>query len=1160
MKQKLFLTFCLILVMASAKAQGNYVNRTYQNSTGNPVFNPILNPLGQNYSKSLVLPSGDVVMVGYTTGSGGGQDVLLVKRNYAGTILFSTTFNTSGSNNDYGIGLSEASNGDYLVCGTTDNGGTTNYDVLILRYSSSGTLLYSATKNATAGKNDVAVDIKELSSGDIAILANTEATNSFSDFWLLKYTSTLGFSNAVIYDYVGFNDIAIGISQIVSGKITIVGASASSSVALDYTQVVYTETTLAYVTQTRSSLPGTSVDQALATCRDASNNTYITGRFWNGSNFDIKTIKINSSYSIAWTHTLNPNGMDDAGSAITLDPLTNDVIVGGYATKTNGYKEIICLRLSNSTGTLIGGLQNQSAENTSGDAYIKQVCTNASGDVYFVGGEKGNSGYKQVIVGKIRANGTGAWQRKIANSANDMLPSDIVAFSPSGVGVISINDPLGTSSYVSTGYDDKEFTVTTATNSAGSNYNLNNIIIAFNKTALKMSVINNKYKEFGVLGDFVDSSTCNKIDNRIGTKFKSATFPTRKIFLDMTEADSLTTSRQGDVVKVPYFYTNLLVKLPTGYNVKLAVDSLKFIKPNINFAEYNFLYEPFFTPNDPYYASSQGALHPTTTYTAADINCAKAWDYSKGQPYVKVGIIDSGIDYTNPDLVGTVAGGYDQFLNATYTNVDNIGHGTACAGIIGAKTNNSIGGAGIAGGDVAISQAGVSLYNYRIMSYYYFTNSDAGAAIVRGAGTDFVNVLNNSYGSNTSTDVFLEKGVSFANRCGVAFVAAKGNSGNTNIIVPACLKEQMVMCVGASGTDGNYKSFSNGDVYTTNYGYPMDYIAPGTSQLISTTGTSANTVTFTGTSAAAPHVAGIAALLMSYRNHPTPHWDNLTGEDCDNIIKKSCKDKINLPTDIGYDQLTGYGLVDAGKALDTVAYPKFDIKHIDASHNTTSFAKVTNTVLSNQLIKFQGDSLMAQGNYYANVYEILTTLNYNLNTTENVISAWPMNKASFGCGFYTDSISTDEPWFCEIVSYNNTQAVLRTYQTLLKTTSTSTVPINYLFPPATTLINSAITLQTYDPNGAVKVIENLPLINMLNIYPNPAKGSFNVGINSNFNSTNTSLIVNDIIGNVCYQKNINITQGINQFVVDAKHLQTGVYFVTFTLDGKNVTTKKLIIN
>ena len=80
-----------------------------------------------------------------------------------------------------------------------------------------------------------------------------------------------------------------------------------------------------------------------------------------------------------------------------------------------------------------------------------------------------------------------------------------------------------------------------------------------------------------------------------------------------------------------------------------------------------------------------------------DVNLA--WDYTKGNNSVIVGVFDTGVDSAHPDLYQNLITGYDASNNTQSVKTDPVGHGTCTAGIIGARTNNALGVAGIAGGD-----------------------------------------------------------------------------------------------------------------------------------------------------------------------------------------------------------------------------------------------------------------------------------------------------------------------------------------------------------------------------------------------------------------------------------------------------------------------------
>ena len=102
-------------------------------------------------------------------------------------------------------------------------------------------------------------------------------------------------------------------------------------------------------------------------------------------------------------------------------------------------------------------------------------------------------------------------------------------------------------------------------------------------------------------------------------------------------------------------------------------------------------------PNDWYYGN-QYAIHTNTVFPIADINVDTAWAVAHGDPSIKVGIFDSGIQTSHEDLIEAPSGGRDfSNLSWPYLNSDVDGHGTQMAGIIGATRNNVLGVCGIAG-------------------------------------------------------------------------------------------------------------------------------------------------------------------------------------------------------------------------------------------------------------------------------------------------------------------------------------------------------------------------------------------------------------------------------------------------------------------------------
>ena len=102
-------------------------------------------------------------------------------------------------------------------------------------------------------------------------------------------------------------------------------------------------------------------------------------------------------------------------------------------------------------------------------------------------------------------------------------------------------------------------------------------------------------------------------------------------------------------------------------------------------------------PDDADFLEKQWALNNTSQTGGAlnaDIDAPEAWDVETGDPAVIIAIVDTGVDYNHPDLAGKVISGYD-FVHNDDDPVDDAGHGTYCAGIAAAKTDNGMGIAGV---------------------------------------------------------------------------------------------------------------------------------------------------------------------------------------------------------------------------------------------------------------------------------------------------------------------------------------------------------------------------------------------------------------------------------------------------------------------------------
>lgn len=439
----------------------------------------------------------------------------------------------------------------------------------------------------------------------------------------------------------------------------------------------------------------------------------------------------------------------------------------------------------------------------------------------------------------------------------------------------------------------------------------------------------------------------------------------RKVFRRFTPADTVRTLANGDRVRTPDLSQVFLLRLDGALGVPEVVhllagnDAVIYAEPNYylwanlsangGYGAHDSVRPATAvasqTPADPLFAN-QWALRPASQF---GIGAEAAWAIETGSPSIRIGILDTGIDFGHPDFGGSmgpgmkVVAGYD-YWNDTPNPIDDHYHGTHVAGIAGAWTHNinhtgaREGIAGVAGGwgyDVrdGSGNLGPRLVALKMKNLYAMTNvAVASEAMVDAAdpnGFD-THVLNASWGF-TQNSMTLRSAVNFVARMQKVLVAAKDRINTDDPIYPADLDAPWVIAVGATNPDGERAQHPDAGWYAgqgSNFGLGIDVVAPGTA-IVSTMPTSVTDAMLelgfftlyagtadpgdgppiSGTSQAAPHVSGLAALLLS--RDPMLH-----PQDVEGIIKASAEDHGR-----GYHPEYGHGIINAGRALQMMQAP-----------------------------------------------------------------------------------------------------------------------------------------------------------------------------------------------------------------------------------------------
>lgn len=352
--------------------------------------------------------------------------------------------------------------------------------------------------------------------------------------------------------------------------------------------------------------------------------------------------------------------------------------------------------------------------------------------------------------------------------------------------------------------------------------------------------------------------------------------------------------------------------------------------PEVSFAEPNGIAYLFWTPDDPYFQYQWN-------FDNTHLNMELAWDIERGgTSSVIVGILDTGVafeDYAipghevdsvtsadgyyhqSPDLATTYfVQGYDAINQDGHPN-DMHGHGSHCAGTVAQSTDNNKGVAGMA--------FRVSIMPVRVLNSYGSGSCDQIADGINYAYQNGADVISMSLGGAPGDSVgfgVVHQAIINADNAGTVVIAAAGNSGSGELSYPAAFEE--CIAVGATDIDNTLAPYSQ-------WGDGIDVVAPGGDLYDTIPGTnyaagvlqstywfmndgygqlaSVDSFGYTflqGTSMATPHVAGLAALMISH---------GITGSSA---IKSAI---YNTCTDLGaagYDLYYGHGLINPPMALD----------------------------------------------------------------------------------------------------------------------------------------------------------------------------------------------------------------------------------------------------
>lgn len=677
--------------------------------------------------------------------------------------------------------------------------------------------------------------------------------------------------------------------------------------------------------------------------------------------------------------------------------------------------------------------------------------------------------------------------------------------------------------------------------------------------------------------------------------------------------DSLSVSRQGDTLKIDDWNWMVLDINNDTSVVNACLNLTIFHQSQIELAEPNYYISLLRNPND-YFYTNPYFLNPSYQTSLQMIGMPTVWNYQVGSSGIRVGVVDNGIDYRHCDLgaakgIGEkVVDGWNYVARDT-TFYANANHGTPVAGIIGAFTNRSLqcaspnvnSVAGIAGGwynsATGEDSIGVSLYGFKVYPDNNSNNDDSttvsrAISAIREASANSsrygyrMDVLNNSWHASpsnlnrdTTNDLVLSlrAAVNDAYEHGVSFVAARGNQRGNSLTYPSGVDASWVTSVGGGDRFKNLHSRSN-------FGNKVDLIAPYgglttgdstwertvyTTDIIISTNNNRYDF-FDGTSAAAPHVSGVIALL---RSHNLRNQNNgpLDPEDYENMLKASAEDR---PPSANYDPETGWGHLRADNIFTMIEEENYSLTHITYSGTTNTpgvWKNLGNTAFSNSN---QGAGKPLSGVYPARIREVTATFDL----TNSGQYSWSNTKQLYvwgrggnkSMGGWSDATPNFQSRWTEVQSGTGggtnksiVEGILHSNQNLTCTARTfqyevliDTVWRRY---PADNELAFHVTVFGAPYITSVQVSKDAPPGYGLEVFPNPAQKTASLRYAATLPGTAQITIANMFGSTVLKSAPIHSEPGIYEERFDVSELPSGVYYCTVTTLGVS-TVQPLIIN
>ncbi|MCX7877794.1 MAG: T9SS type A sorting domain-containing protein [Ignavibacteria bacterium] len=365
---------------------------------------------------SMAVDNDHVYIAGYTTEAN--EDIIVLKYTSSGTEIWKAIYNGSGNSSDKPSAIELDGNGNIYVCGysTTKNGAV---DFLILKVNSEGEIIWTKTLDGGVGKNDQATDLHVEEDGSVVVTGFIETEESGIDYLTVKLNSGGDIVWQKKYNGSGNStDRSVGVTRDRQGYVYVTGTSSGYQTGFDFCTIKYSASGDSVWVRRYNGISNGN-DEAVEILISEEGDVYVTGStFVKGNGMDIATVKYNSSGVQQWVSRYNgQSSLNEMPVALHIDNEGNIVVSGNSAGSGTNW-DMVTIKYNSQGAEIWSSVYNGSANNQDlvtsmvvdklGSIYVTGMSWNGSDDDFLI--LKYNSLGEQLWVSSYNGSGNSADQ------------------------------------------------------------------------------------------------------------------------------------------------------------------------------------------------------------------------------------------------------------------------------------------------------------------------------------------------------------------------------------------------------------------------------------------------------------------------------------------------------------------------------------------------------------------------------------------------------------------------------------------------------------------------------------------------------------------------------------------------------------------------------